>query len=253
MTRNGGPEAELLERFRGSRLVFERGKVVGLAMRTSRPFEWKIVRFEGPLERLFRTAAIDLIAASVGDPAPDPASVPDRAATVAGFAISPGRLVSAVYQAAVQVAASSLMPGFPATVLKTVAEAALAEVLPKRHEGVVRTMEVLAVAYDIEQGRQTELVERLTLGEIAAAVKDITAGIPEPAAVDELKRTRVITPGELHRLQGQEEPGGLPRPGGEIRKPPPPPPPPPPGENVVDPPRLRRLRPRDPGGDIGGL
>jgi hypothetical protein len=224
-------------------------EVIGVAVRTSRPFEWRTIRFEGTVERVFRTAAIRLAAASVGDPGPDPATVPDEAATMAGFALSPGRLVEVAYKAAVHVAAYSLVPGFPAAVVERIAEAALAEVLPKRHERAIRTIEVLAVAYDIEQGRQTELVEKLTLGELAGAVEKTTAGIPEPAAIEEPKPARVLSPQEFRRMRGPADPGGLPRSGTEIRQPAlPAPPPPRPPDRTIDEPRRRRLR--DPGGGL---
>lgn len=234
------------ERLRGARLVYDVGRdeVVGVAVRTSRPFEWRTIRFEGPVERVFRTAAIKLAAASVGDPAPDQATVADEAATLAGFALSPGRLVEVAYKAAVHVAAYSLVPGFPAAMVERVAEAALAEVLPKRHERAIRTVEVLAVAYDIEQGRQTELVEKLTLGELAGAVEKATAGIPEPAVIEE--PARMLSPREFRRMRRPAEPDGLPRPGTELRQPAPPAPSPPrPPDRTIDEPGRRRLR--DPG------
>lgn len=244
------------QQLRGARLVYDVGQdeVVGVAVRTSRPFEWRTIRFEGPVERVFRTAAIKLAAASVGDPAPDQATVPDGAATMAGFALSPGRLVEVAYKAAVHVAASSLVPGFPAAVVERIAEAALAEVLPKRHERAIRTIEVLAVAYDIEQGRQTELVEKLTLGELTAAVEKATAGVPEPAVLEEPRPARMLSPQEFRRMRGPDGPSALPRPGAETRQPPPPPPPPdpprPPDRTIDEP---WRRRPRGPGGDPGGL
>lgn len=211
------------EQLNGSRLVYDvgLGEFVGVAYPTDRFPGWEYVPFEREMERLFRESAIKLLVSGIGGPAPDSPSALDEAVTAAGFALSPWHFVRAVFAAANRIAANLLLPGFAAEVVAAVADAAVSEALPPGRERLVRTMNGLAILSDIAENQMTPLGEKVTLDRIAKMVESRTAGVPEPADVDN-QGPRIITPSRLVDLEGRPARGALPEPGDEPDEPPPP-------------------------------
>jgi hypothetical protein len=144
--------------------------MVGLAVRTQ-PTGCKPARCETLSEGTLRTAAVDVIADSVGGSAPDPPSMPDHAATAAGFVMSPVPLLRLAFGVVVRFAVNDIMPG-----------------------------------------REAETVRRCALGEIADAIKEVAAGVREPAVVEEPRPELGEPPGAAETGHGPRKPAPPPDP-----------------------------------------